>query len=90
MCTINMNSKRALPVSFRAYRIGTQARHCIHCAYELFSIGFARFWLLGFWAFYWRRLTQPGQWLVSAIALALASEDDPRKKAGIGGIGPLN
>ena len=29
--TINMNSRRALPASFRACHIAMQVRHCIHC-----------------------------------------------------------
>ena len=91
MYTININSRRALPVAFRACHIEIQVRPCIHLAYGLFSVGFARVWLFGFWAFYrvemeevdttWTRLVS-----ALALALALASEDDPRTKARIGGL----
>ena len=94
-----MNSRRALPVSFRACHIGMQVRPCIHLAYEVFIVGFARFWLFGFWAFYrveMEEVDTTWTWLVSALALALAltlalslaSEDEPQNKSQNWGIDP--
>ena len=84
-----MNSRRALPVAFRACHIGMQVRPCIHFAYKLFSVGFARFWLLGFWAFYLvEREEVDTTWttLVSALALALALslEETPEERLELG------